>query len=122
MIEPKRNGRPPGPRVSAPPGEKYCAKCKEIKPVSAFYPRKDISDGLSSWCRNCTTIQARTQHAAKGNARSCRRHYGITPEHYQALFEQQSGVCAICGKPERRIHRGVIANLSVDHDHVTGMI
>lgn len=48
--------------------------------------------------------------------------YGITIEQYQKLFEKQHGLCAICGKPETRIHRGSVARLSVDHNHETGKV
>ena len=42
--------------------------------------------------------------------------YGVTPEQYKKLLEEQKGVCAICGKaPNKR-------RLYVDHDHVTGRI
>ena len=43
--------------------------------------------------------------------------YGITPEQYDELLTAQSGVCAIC-------HNGcgTYPNLSVDHDHRTGVI
>ena len=38
--------------------------------------------------------------------------YGITEEDYDRLFEEQGGVCAICGEsPED--------HLAVDHDHET---
>jgi Recombination endonuclease VII len=45
------------------------------------------------------------------------RRYGITPEEYDQLAEEQAGGCAICGEPckTRRV-------LSVDHDHTTGAV
>ena len=43
--------------------------------------------------------------------------YGITPEQYDELLTAQSGVCAIC-----RNGCGTYPNLSVDHDHRTGVI
>ena len=41
-----------------------------------------------------------------------RRRYGITEAEYEAILNQQKGVCWICGKPpkKRRLH--------VDHKHV----
>jgi len=63
-----------------------------------------------------------------------RRQYGITLEHYERLFAQQNGVCAICGDPpglgntnlgrkgERRQGRPTRPLLAVDHDHVTGKV
>lgn len=33
--------------------ERQCSKCREIKPVSAFYLRNDRPDGLHSHCKDC---------------------------------------------------------------------
>jgi hypothetical protein len=46
-----------------------------------------------------------------------RRKYGITLEQYDAMFEGQGGVCAICGRPPRED-----ISLHVDHDHDTGEV
>jgi hypothetical protein len=43
--------------------------------------------------------------------------YGVTADWYLERLRVQSGVCAICGKPERHKRR---KRLSVDHDHETG--
>lgn len=50
--------------------------------------------------------------------------YGISLQEYNALLEQQHGVCAICEKPETQTHKKTkaIMNLSVDHDHTTGHV
>lgn len=45
------------------------------------------------------------------------RKYGLTVEDYDRMFRQQSGVCAICRRPEK--HR---KNLSVDHNHKTNVV
>lgn len=39
------------------------------------------------------------------------KQYGITPEQHDAKFEEQGGVCAMCGKSGK---------LVTDHDHITG--
>ena len=43
--------------------------------------------------------------------------YGITIEDYDRMFEEQSGLCAICGNPPEE---GQLLN--VDHDHETGKV
>ena len=43
--------------------------------------------------------------------------YGLTPEVYNRMLEEQGGVCAICSQPEPRCQ-----GLSVDHDHNTGVV
>lgn len=32
---------------------KLCTHCKQVKPVSAFYPDKSRSDNIAIWCRSC---------------------------------------------------------------------
>lgn len=46
-----------------------------------------------------------------------KRHYGIDLEHYQKMLLDQSGVCAICKKPETSVVNGKIKPLAVDHCH-----
>ena len=50
--------------------------------------------------------------------------YGISREEFNKMVENQSGVCAICGKPERATAKntGKTKCLSVDHDHSTGNV
>ena len=50
--------------------------------------------------------------------------YGVTLEQYDQIFENQNGVCAICGEPETAVFKrgcGTV-RLSVDHDHETGKV
>lgn len=49
-----------------------------------------------------------------GSKRS--RLYGLTPEQYTALYNSQSGLCAICRR------RGGAKGLAVDHCHETGVV
>jgi hypothetical protein len=44
--------------------------------------------------------------------------FGLTPEQYQARFDAQNGLCAVCDKPEV-VHdkHGKLKRLAVDHDH-----
>ena len=53
-----------------------------------------------------------TKPNALENERSYRLnyHYGLTPEDYRIMINQQAGKCAICRR---------ISKLSVDHNHVT---
>lgn len=44
--------------------------------------------------------------------------YGLTPEDYEAMFEEQVGRCAICGVDQGSIDHP----LMVDHDHKTGKV
>jgi hypothetical protein len=50
--------------------------------------------------------------------------YGITLGDYNRMFEEQNGVCAICGKKESSLsnYSDSIKHLSVDHNHMTGEV
>ena len=49
--------------------------------------------------------------------------YGITLDDYHQMWDEQNGVCVICGQPETRKSRyGGICDLHVDHDHATGKV
>lgn len=50
--------------------------------------------------------------------------YGWSYAEYKAMWERQDGLCAICLQPETELshHNGLVKLLSVDHDHLTGMI
>lgn len=52
------------------------------------------------------------------------RRFGISVEEYRSLCLLQRNLCAICGKPERAIHKryGTPKVLAVDHSHKTGKI
>ncbi len=54
------------------------------------------------------------------------RKFGVSPERFQEMVKNQKGLCAICGRPERRIRDGRITTLAVDHcskgGHVRGLL
>lgn len=61
-------------------------------------------------------------YSAGGQARYRRallKRYGLTPEGYEALFEAQSGLCAICRRDDGQTKHGM---LHVDHDHDSGRV
>lgn len=65
----------------------------------------------------------RAERSAVERRSRFKRQFGITPEHYDAMFEAQGGVCAICGEPETLVDpRKGPRRLAVDHDHETGRV
>ena len=99
----------------------YCPCCKQMKSRDEFKPSKLTTNGLYYYCKDCVKKKDDPYKQSRVEA-AWQRRYGITAEQYQGLFDKQKGACAICGKPETRIHKGVIARLSVDHDHITGEV
>lgn len=87
----------------------------------------------SAYCRPCKNAKWREWWATTGkyqpgsverrreNNRQHRRKwvlkpYGLTPAEYDAMFDAQDGLCAICRQP------GGNRSLVVDHDHATGAV
>lgn len=48
--------------------------------------------------------------------------YGITQKDYLGMFDNQMGLCAICGKEETAVIKGKKLFLAVDHCHIKGHI
>jgi hypothetical protein len=55
---------------------KKCSKCAKVKQTSEFYPDKGHRDGLTSACRVCMRVQARTwQETHPERARELKRRH-----------------------------------------------
>lgn len=108
---------------------KICSKCGLEKPVSEFTKDNLQKDKLRPSCKSChreyrmspdAKIRKREwrknhkQAAIKGNLK---HNFNMTPEQYDRMFEEQNGVCAICGGVNFSGRR-----LGVDHNHSTGKI
>jgi hypothetical protein len=76
--------------------------------------QQENADRLNAYRRE---YRRRPERKAADREGHLKRKYGITIADYDRMFEQQGGVCAICGeaRPEER-------TLHVDHDHETGVI
>lgn len=59
-------------------------------------------------CTSCTKMSSRYG--------DLRRLYGITPDQYDQMFQDQKVCCAICDKHQTELK----FTLGVDHDHKTG--
>lgn len=80
-------------------------------------------------CKQCERTQSHKQyhenpakHAEYARASSLKGRYGISIEEYDRMFMIQSGLCAICHKPETNLLHGSPRRLAVDHNHSTGQI
>lgn len=94
---------------------KRCPKCQETKPITDFTKNKHQTDGLYPYCRECKYTHAQDDYRINGWGKHLKRTYGMTVEDYNALLEQQDGVCAICKNGHEHA-------LCVDHDHETNEI
>lgn len=77
------------------------------------------------WSRNCgyficANPERKRRNANYARKRRWRKKYGLTPEEYERMNEQQGGRCAICGGD--RVRSDSDGKLVVDHDHATGAV
>ena len=109
---------------------KVCSKCGKKKRVSEFGKNKQTTSGISSWCKLCKCEDAKlfrknNPELAKEQGRKLKLkfRYGLTLDEYDQMFNEQNGVCAICGQKEIVINKfGNVKRLSIDHNHKNGKV
>lgn len=105
---------------------KVCSRCGEEKELEEFHRRSSASDGRRSECRSCwrayydsrgPELRARRRAAYRHTGRADHRlkRYGLTPEAFAAMLEEQGSKCAIC-------RASLVEEVLVDHDHETGRV
>jgi Recombination endonuclease VII len=100
---------------------KQCIKCEESLPLESFVKDKRNKDGRGARCRSCT--YASKQYNPERQRRYKLKHfYGITPDEYSRLLDEQGGVCQICKCPPEENGAKNLQALRVDHCHETGKI
>lgn len=57
-------------------------------------------------------------------SKELKKRYGISLDDWNQMYEEQNGVCKICGRPESKVDKrlGAPRKLAVDHCHDTGKI
>jgi hypothetical protein len=110
-------------------GAKRCLDCRITKKLSEFPRDNRARDGAGLFCTMCCNGEKATEKPVKDttrvkralkigqSARKLRSFYGISEVEYTEMYEQQNGVCSICGRPEQGKRL-----LSVDHNHETGKV
>ena len=113
-VQPRKHRFTPA-EVSVPEGHKWCPDCGSVKSLELF-PRTTASrSGRATYCLPCHNLRGRASREKVGGSRTYHltRRYGITAEDADAMFEEQSGLCAICRMSPAE---------HVDHDHETGSV
>ena len=95
---------------------KFCRSCNQDKPIESFYARYSVC----KYCKNEQSKKWSLQNPDKVKQQRrktwLKTKYGLTEESYAEMFNQQKGLCALCGEPEP------IKKLAVDHCHETGKL
>lgn len=102
------SAREPAPRVEPVKGDNERYRDKPCKDCGG---KKGPAYALQLRCLACTRRRKKAVRKA-AHSRRVQQVYGITGEEYDALYEAQGGLCAIC-----RRARGLTRALAVDHDH-----
>jgi len=116
--------------------EKKCFKCGKTKKLNEFSKHKGMADGHLGKCKECARKyaldyrekniekvrekdrqRAKLPHRRKYQLRNQLRKFGITLADYDKMFNDQNGVCAICGKTNLKRRR-----LAIDHNHKTNKV
>lgn len=101
---------------------KICRNCGKEQSLGCFSKDKHTKDGRCFHCKSCVSLNHKMRPRPNFSALNKRRHlkskYNMTLEKYNQMFEDQRGVCAVCGVPAGDLKR----NLAVDHNHRTGKI
>jgi hypothetical protein len=106
-------------------GVRQCGCCKEQLPVASFNRRKRGTGSYQTNCKKCVGELWKTAKQSGPEVRrryQLQRKYGVNEQSYFSLWNQQNGVCAICGNEETARYKGTLKMLAVDHDHETGVI
>jgi hypothetical protein len=104
---------------------KKCTGCKKLKSKEDFSKRSDRKIGVQAKCKECQGKDAKKRRKKmpevfKNYDRKThlKRHYNLSLDEYNLIYEKQLGKCACCGKHQHELKRA----LDVDHDHTTGEI
>ncbi len=108
---------------------KTCSECGQNKLLIDFYSKSRQSKypgkaGVSHRCKDCDRKGRGayvSENTDKVNASDRKYHlskYGLTPEDYNRMFEQQAGKCQGCERHQSEFNRRLV----IDHNHKTGKV
>lgn len=114
---------------------KKCHSCGFLKKIDEFGMHKGRGHHLPR-CKKCTAIYKKEwnrsycknyyqKSKAQRRGQALKQKFGISNREYEVMWLKQTGVCAICFRPETKIdckNLGKIKKLAVDHDHKSGKV
>lgn len=101
-----------------------CPHCGVAKEKKEFGKDSTKARGISCWCKPCKKAWRANHRKDNPEAhkvldfRNDLKKYGLTPEDYNRMHDEQGGKCGCCGRSAEEFRRG----LHVDHDHSTGQV
>ena len=106
---------------------KHCKKCRNAyrRAAHADNPQKlrDYKRMEDKTKVNARARRYRKENPDKFKGYHLKKEFGLTLEDFKRILSKQGGVCALCLQPEKSMHKsGTLKELSVDHDHTTGVV
>lgn len=129
---------------------KVCKRCNQELPIESFWTTDKTRGYRRTNCKECDKAYLRQRYArspqareaAKANSRkwavnnpktseqsrkdSLMYKFGLTPEKYEAMRDEQGNSCALCGSSDpgrtstdKKWHAG---HWNIDHDHKSGKV
>ena len=101
--------------------KKRCEQCGQTKSLTRFSLDLSCRDGYSSQCKVCCAKKSeewKRNNKEKMAGYRRKKKYGITPEQFKDMYDNQDGKCKICGG---QLANGT-RNCCVDHCHITGEV
>ncbi len=98
-----------------------CMTCGDEKFATEFYVRNKKTGVRHSSCKECDKERVKSRHKEnpeRTRNNDLKRNYGITLDEHTKMYEEQEGLCAICGNEGN----GKWKKLCVDHCHSTGKV
>jgi hypothetical protein len=101
-----------------------CRTCGVVKEIEEFSMSNTLKGTRRKECRACRSAYKKAYalaHPEKHRIKARNgliKGYGILPEDYNRMFEEQEGKCAICGLHQSNFNR----SLAIDHCHTTGKV
>ena len=124
------------PIPAAPPGMARCGHCKQTMPTAEFTKNSRRANGRSNTCRSCvrewqqkrfadmTDEELAAYHKREAErsarqpshvrkARVLKAFFNMTLGDYDRMYQEQNGLCAICGRAETATRKSQTLRLSV---------
>lgn len=106
-----------------------CSVCLVRKPFEDFNISTKAATGFQGKCKSCKSKHYH-ENAEYHRDVNFQKNYGISLAQVKDMIDQQEGLCAICGRPERGKGaggstpggNGKVKMIGVDHNHDTGQI
>lgn len=114
---PKRERRP-----NREDGAKWCNQCRRYLEIKCFSRSSRTRDGLRAGCKECCNKKHKDITSESRRKYGLKKLYGMTPEDYEEILNQQNRVCFLCFEEETRVTSNGTTKLSVDHNHITGKV